>query len=190
VAFFAKELTFPLESSLHAMDLREHRYGIDVVTAPLFMLPERIWGNLDVELVSNLNSEALLGDTLREGFGHTIPADLMTFGLYQFGIPGPMIIAVLWCLLLVALDRLLVERFPRSISSFLYAHAILSVAALSVLYFDPKMQITKNFHFILGTIAVLGIPLTTLLLRGGRSTIVRETRRRQVPSLRRSRTMH
>lgn len=190
VEFFAAELTFPLESSLHAMDLREHRYGIDIATAPLFILPERIWSKLGIEQVSDLNSEALIGDTTqREGFGYTIPADLMTFGLYQFGIPGPMIIAVLWCLLLVLLDGWLVERFPRSISSFLYAHAVLSVAALSVLYFDPKMQITRNFHFILGTIAVIGIPLATSMLSLREGAIIRRADTRPRPSIRRPRTV-
>lgn len=169
VQFFAAELTFPLESTLHSLDLREHRYGIDIATAPLFLLPERIWGDLDVRQVSTLNSEVLLGDSLREGFGYTIPADLMTFGLYQFGLAGPLIIAALWCLLLVRIDRWLVERLPRSISSFLYAHAVFSVAALSVLYFDPKLQIAKNFHFILGTIAVLAIPWVASMW-GGRQT--------------------
>lgn len=188
VEFFATELTFPLESSLHAMDLTEHRYGIDVITAPLFILPERIWADFDIELVSDLNSEALLGDALREGFGYTIPADLMTFGLYQFGIPGPMIIAVLWCLFLVQLDGWLVERFPRSISSFLYAHAVFSVAALSVLYFDPKMQITRNFHFILGTIAVLGVPLAASI-SGLRARANRQQSMGPRPSYRRPRTV-
>lgn len=158
VTFFAAELTFPLESPLHALDLQDHRRGVDLLAAPLFILPERVWGDLVTRTVSDLNSDALLGDTLRYGSGFTIPADIMTFGLYQFGLPGPLLIAALWYLFLARIDGWLIARMPRSISAFLYSHAVFSVAALSVLYFDPKMQITRNFHFILGLVAVLAIP--------------------------------
>jgi hypothetical protein len=156
--FFAAELTFPVESSLNSLELPAYRYGVDILAAPLFVLPERIWGALELRHVSDINSEALQGDALRDGWGYTIPADFITFGLYQFGYAGPLIVIILWCLLLVKLDDLLVRRLPRSISAFLYAHSVFAIAALSTLYVDPKMQIARNFHFILGLVCVLLIP--------------------------------
>ncbi|MEZ5653230.1 MAG: hypothetical protein R3E87_22070 [Burkholderiaceae bacterium] len=155
--FFAAELTFPVESSLNIIDFAGSRKGVDLVAAPIFILPERIWRPMGVEPISDINSELLLGDVPRQGFGYTIPVDITTFGLFQFGLVGPGIVIAIWCLFLIWIDRQLVFRLPRGFSAMLYAHSALFVAALSVLYFDPKMQITRNFHFIAGMLTLVAL---------------------------------
>ena len=155
-AFFAKELSFPVESTLNSLDLDEHQYGADVLKGPVFLLPERVWGEmLQIRSISNRNSEYLLGDKIHQGFGFTIPPDFVTVGLHQFGLAGPLILAILWCLALAKLDAYLVTRLPRALSAFLYAHAALSIAGLTTLYADPRLVIARNFHFILGLAALL-----------------------------------
>ena len=158
VEFFAAELTFPVESALNAIELDELRLGADIVAGPAFILPERIWSTWNLRNISDLNSDMLLGDLPREGFGYTIPVDILTFGLWQFGLAGPLIIVLGWCLALSWLDRHLVTKLPRSLSAFLYAHAVFSVVALAVLYFDPKMQIARNFHYIVGLLSLATVP--------------------------------
>ena len=159
VEFFAAELTFPAESSLNAIEPPALRWGADIVAAPLFVLPERIWGPLGVRGISDLNSEHLQGDVLYQGFGYTIPVDVITFGLFQFGLAGPLVVVVLWFVLLARLDDYLVLGVPRPLSAMLYAHAVFSIAALSVLYFDPKMQIARNFHFIAGLVSFAALTI-------------------------------
>src|SRR5690606_37303714 len=51
MAFFAAELTFPLESSLYALEVQAHRKGVDIAAAPLFILPQRIWGDMGIQTV-------------------------------------------------------------------------------------------------------------------------------------------
>src|SRR5690606_22839463 len=101
--FIATELTFPFEPSLHARELQAHRHGLDLLAAPLVVLPERDCSAPDVRNVSDRSSEVLLGARLREGFGFTIPADMMTFSLYQGGLPAVLLVGLLWCAMLAAL---------------------------------------------------------------------------------------
>jgi hypothetical protein len=156
-AFYAKELSFPVESSLNSLHLETHRLGLDIAVAPLYLLPERIWGQplLGIQSVSDRNSERMHGDVMRQGFGFTIPSDFITLGLHQFGLVGPLVLTVAWCMVLGRLDAFLVLRLPRPLSSFLYAHAAFVIAGLTTLYADPRHVVSRNLHFIVGLLALL-----------------------------------
>lgn len=158
--FMAKELAFPFASFVGQLANLKYRYFKDLVFAPLYFLPERIWsGALGIETASSINTVTLMGAG-RGQYGVTggIPVDIVTLGVMQLGVVGTMITGVILGILLAKIDRLLYNLNTLSAVKWtLYAYAVIRVAAMTTIYADPVHIISRNFHFFIGLICIVAI---------------------------------
>ncbi|MFB4333463.1 MULTISPECIES: hypothetical protein [Bacillus] len=154
VEFFTGELSFPIATFYSVSMLSHYRWFIDIIVAPLYLLPSRIWsGFFDIETASSFNTFLISGarkgesDVLGE-----IPVDIMSFSFMQGNILGVVIVGFMWGSALYILQRLISKIPVKSIRSILYANIIINIAIMSTLYGDPQHIIVRNFHMIVGFI--------------------------------------
>lgn len=156
IEFYARELSFPAVSLFSAIENNHFRFFFDLVVAPLYMLPSRVWsGVFGLVTASEINTEMILGYRKGEG-GVTggVPVDMITFGYMQMGVAGVAIIGIIVGAGLVWLEKLILWMPWRGLRSVLYAYCALMVSTLTVLYADPHHIIQRNIHFIIGTVAL------------------------------------
>jgi hypothetical protein len=151
-SFYAKELSYPFASLFSAVDKSEYRYGRDVFHAPLYFMPERIWGPmLNLDTASTINTERIMGARKGEdGVTGSIPVDFITFWYMQLGIYGVAIGSFLWGILLRWVDGIICNVNSKELRALFYAHIVLSFAMQTSLYADPRHIITRNFYFLCG----------------------------------------
>jgi|LSQX01.3.fsa_nt_gb hypothetical protein len=149
---FAKELSFPFASYVVQLGQAEYRLFKDIVVAPLFLLPKRIWSlKLNIDVATSFNTFLLTGARKGEaGVTGSIPVDMLTFSYMQASIFGVVVVGFLFGGILYWLERLSRCIFPRTVQKVLYSNFVLNVAMLSVLYGDPQHIIIRNFAMIAG----------------------------------------
>ncbi|WP_427337954.1 O-antigen polymerase [Caloranaerobacter sp. DY30410] len=154
IKLFTKELSFPIASYVVQFNLQEYRWFKDIIAAPLYILPMKIWsGILNIETASTFNTIAFLGARKGEaGITGSIPVDMLTFSMMQGSILGIVLVGLIWGVLLFFLERLINCIPVKSVKTVLYSYMILNVVVLSVLYGDPKHIIVRNFDTIMGLI--------------------------------------
>ncbi|WP_102264476.1 hypothetical protein [Mesobacillus jeotgali] len=152
VALFTKELSFPFSSFYSIFHSSQYRWFFDVLTAPLLILPMRIWaGMLNIDTASSFNTFLLLGARKGEAgvYGET-PVDLLSFVYLQGNVLGVIIIGLMGGIGLYIIHRL-VNKVPiNSFRSIISANVILYVAIMTVLYGDPHHILVRNFDLIVG----------------------------------------
>jgi hypothetical protein len=157
----AKELSFPVVAYAASLEGDEERWMQDILVAPVYLLPKRVWsGALGLRSASEDNTLRIMGALKGEdGVTGGIPVDFVTFGYLQGWALGVAIWGILWGAFLKWLSSWL-DRIPMSgIRAPLYAFAVISISAMTVLYSDPVHIIERNIHFIIG-----GVALTLALL--------------------------
>jgi hypothetical protein len=148
----ARELSFPFASYIVHLDRFDYRFFKDIIVAPLFVLPQRIWGNiLNIETPSSFNTYVFRGARKGEaGITGEIPVDMLTFAHMQASIFGVVIVGLLWGMALYVLEKYCFKLKPNGVRSVIYSHLILDVCILTVLYGDPQHLIVRNFSMIIG----------------------------------------
>lgn len=150
--FYARELSFPTVSFLSAIESDEFRFCRDLLVAPLYVLPQRIWsGVIGYDTASDINTVRIYGYRKGEG-GVTggIPTDMVTFSYMQLGVVGVALMGILLGAALVWLEKLILQAPTTGLRAVFYAYCALMLSALTVLYADPQHIIRRNIHFIVG----------------------------------------
>ena len=151
-SFFIRELSFPLNSFSQAYENHSIRYMKDVLVAPLYLMPTRVWkGMLGLDTASDVNTENVMGK--RKGYrGSTtaVPIDFITFCYMQASFLGMLVVGFLFGAVLCKLDNFLKRRFEGAVYAMLYSYSVLFVSGMSALYADPKHILNRNFHFVVG----------------------------------------
>lgn len=144
VSFFVSELSFPSLSLAVAQQavntgLVAPRLGVDFLLGIVSIIPARFY-RVDMDYVGHIHT-ALYNP---HGIGQ-IPVDLITYGLYSFGIFGPFVIAFL-----VAGAIKLIYRYCDGIAwpryRFAFKVFITFLMARNLVYFDPAMAINSLFY--------------------------------------------
>lgn len=152
-SFFAKELSFPTACILTAIENSQTRYGIDILTAPMHFLPQRITvGILDIETASDVLTQIFLGAPKGKGATYGIPVDALTFSFLQAGVYGVVLLPFMFSYLLGWLEKFILQIPIRSLSIVLHLYAGLFIAAMSAFAADPEHIIRRNWHFFVGII--------------------------------------
>ncbi|MEE2729378.1 MAG: hypothetical protein VYA55_01095 [Pseudomonadota bacterium] len=151
-SFFIRELSFPLNSFSQAYENNSIRYMKDVLAAPLFLLPTRVWkGMLGLDTASDVNTENVMGKRKgQRGSTTAVPIDFITFCYMQASFLGMLLVGFIFGALLCILDRFLMKRFEGAVYAMLYSYSVLFVSGMSALYADPKHILNRNFHFVVG----------------------------------------
>lgn len=156
IELFTRELSFPFATFIVQFSQPKYRLFKDIVVAPLFLLPQRIWSELlNIEVASSYNTYMFYGARKGEaGVSGSVPVDLLTFSNMQASIFGVLIVGLLWGGLLYYLESLC-KKFPTlGIRQTIYAYTTLNVAILTVLYGDPQHIIIRNFALIVSIILI------------------------------------
>lgn len=150
VSLFTKELSFPIASFIVQFEIGSFRWFSDVVASPLFLLPQRIWGNMfGVETASMVNTIAFSGVKKGEsGLTGSVPVDLLTFAYMQASVFGVVVVGFTWGFLLSFARNIMCKIPIRSVRAVLEANMILNLVVLTVLYGDPLHIIQRNFYLI------------------------------------------
>ncbi len=154
IELFAKELSFPSASFITQFETSTYRWFKDLIVAPLYILPSRIWSNVfGIETASMINTIAFYGFKKGEG-GVTggIPVDLLTFSYMQSSVLGIVIIGFMCGVMLLLIQKNMNQIPIKSIRNVLLGNVILNVIILTILYGDPLHIITRNFNLIIGMI--------------------------------------
>jgi hypothetical protein len=151
---FAKELSFPLASYVVQFGQDNYRFFKDIVVAPLFLLPQRIWSvMLNIEVASSYNTFVFFGARKGEaGVTGSIPVDMLTFANMQASIFGVVVVGLLWGALIYYLEIFVRKINPIGVRKVIYSNMILNIALLTVLYGDPQHIVIRNFAMIIGLI--------------------------------------
>lgn len=153
--FYVKELSFPAVSFFVATDYK-FRLGQDLLIAPVYLFPQRIWRNVfGIDSASDINTERIYGYRQGEsGITGGVPTDIVTFCYMQLGIIGISIINILLGIGLVWLERL-IKLLPNiAFRAVIYSYSAIMISTLTVLYADPLHIIQRNFSFIIGLITI------------------------------------
>lgn len=163
IELFAKELSFPFVSYIFQFNYGEYNWFKDILIAPVFILPQRIWsGVFNIETTSSLNTLQILGARKGEaGVTGEIPIDMVTFGLMQGSILGIVVVGILFGYILHKIS-VRINLIPiKSIRSIIFATVVIKVVILSVFYGDPEQIISRNFDLITGLLlSILFIKFT------------------------------
>lgn len=156
IDLFTKELSFPFASFYSIFESGEYRWFFDVLTAPLLILPMKIWGGvLNIDTASSFNTFLLLGARKGEAgvYGET-PVDLLSFAYLQGSFLGVVIIGLTGGIGLYILQQVINKIPIKSFRSVVSAKIILYVAIMTVLYGDPQHILVRNFDIIFGFIMI------------------------------------
>ncbi len=150
IELFAQECAFPLVTFYSVINLSEYRWFIDLIVAPLYLLPMKIWsGVFNVETASSFNTFMIMGARKGQmGVYGEIPVDMLSFSYMQFNILGILVVGFLWGVTLYIIQRLINKIPVNSIKSVISANLILNVPILSVMYGDPQHIIVRCFNMI------------------------------------------
>ena len=151
IAFFAKELSFPLRAFQAVLQNMEIRYMKDIVAIPLSFLPERLWPH-GYATASQIITERIAG--LPRGVGGVtegIPTDIVTFSFMQLGVAGVLIVGVAWGWCLKRLDTW-IRGLPlnREVVSVIYANTLLQFVVLTALYADHHHIVSRCLYLLVG----------------------------------------
>ena len=170
-SFFVRELSFPLNSFSQAYENHSLRYMKDVLVAPLYLMPTRVWkGMFGLDTASDVNTENVMGK--RKGYrGSTtaVPIDFITFCYMQASFLGMLVVGFLFGSVLCKLDGFLKKRFEGAIYAMLYSYSVLFISGMSALYADPKHILNRNFHFVVGLFLLWWLCRKIQLVRDGES---------------------
>ena len=152
IEFFSKEFAFSLATFYSVINLSQHRWFVDLIVSPLYILPMRTWsGLLNIETASSFNTFLISGARKGEmGIYGEIPVDMLSFSLMQSNILGIFVVGLIWGVILYKIQRLINKIPVTSIRSVISANLILNVVILSVMYGDPQHIIVRNFYMIIG----------------------------------------
>lgn len=154
--FFVNEISFPLFVFNEAYHANKPRWMQDVILAPAYILPSRIWGGmLEMDTVTQISTERVVG--VRKGVNRStkgVPVDFISFGIMEGGVLGVFLVGLIFGFLFKKIDRYLFWQFWPGPREVLYGYAIFSLSVELVLYSDPKSLIINNFHFIFGLILI------------------------------------
>lgn len=156
IELFASELSFPFASYIIQNDYYQFRWFKDVIVAPLFVLPERIWsGIFNIEPASSYNTLIVAGARKGEGgVSGSIPLDMLTFGHLQGSIIGILFIGIIFGCFLFFLEKRIDKLPVKGVKSVIYANVVLNIAVFSVLYGDTQHIIIRNFPLIGGSLLI------------------------------------
>ncbi len=156
IELFAKELSFPFASYIVQFDLNNYRLFKDIIVSPLFLLPQRIWSEINIEVASSFNTFLFMGARKGEaGVTGSIPVDMLTFANMQASIIGIIILGLLWGGVLHYSEVICNKIQIKGVQQVIYANLVLNVALLSVLYGDPQHIIIRNFAIIIGILLIM-----------------------------------
>lgn len=156
IELFSKELSFPLSTFYHVLDLSEYRWFKDIIVAPLYLLPSRIWSGLfNIETASSFNTFLIAGAHKGENgvFGE-IPVDMISFSFMQGNIIGIIIIGLIWGTTLHIVECLINKIPIKSVRSIINANLIFNLGIMSALYGDPQHILVGSFNMIIGFIMI------------------------------------
>lgn len=157
IDLFVKELSFPFASFYSIFESGEYRWFFDILTAPLLILPMKIWGGLlNIDTASSFNTFLLLGARKGEAgvYGET-PVDLLSFAYLQGSFLGLVVIGLMGGIGLYILQQLINKIPIKSFRSVISAKIILYIAIMTILYGDPQHILVRNFDIICGFILIL-----------------------------------
>jgi hypothetical protein len=149
VRALAREFSFPIVTLAHAIqwipDRVELRWFYDFPLALIYLIPQRLTGLTHEPTISILNSDAF------GSFG-MVPVDLLSLGYYSLLVPGVVLTATLFGVLLRLGERLL----PAGSDPLRAALRVSWVLALAfrVMYADPQLFWRPCLYLLVTTGAV------------------------------------
>jgi len=150
--FFVHEISYPLSVFVKANEANEPRWMQDILFAPAYIFPERIWrGVLKMDTVSQISTERVVG--VRKGVRRStkgVPVDFISFGIMEGGIIGVVLISLFYGFFLTKIEKWMFVYCRSGVREILYGYLIFTLPIQTVLYSDPKHIIVRNFHFIVG----------------------------------------
>lgn len=154
LGLYSKELSFPISNFYYIIDLSQYRWFKDIIVAPLYLLPSRIWSSLlNVETASSFMTVLISGARKGEyGVLGEIPVDIISFSFMQGSVIGIIIVGIIWGIILHVVQNI-VNRIPiKSIRCVINANLIFNLGIITVLYGDPQHILVGNFSMISGII--------------------------------------
>lgn len=155
INLFVKELSFPFVAFVAQLNLEKYRWFWDLIIAPLFLLPEKIWGvQLGLNEISDLNTALIWGAPKgKSGVTSGMPLDLISFGISQGGFIGVIIIGFLWGSFLNVLEKTINKIKEYNTKQIIYSQIII-VVGKTTLYGYPLHFIHSNFKIIFGLLII------------------------------------
>jgi hypothetical protein len=156
--YIAREFGFPQVSIVTCLDaqaegLVEKQWFRDALTFWIHLFPDRVLNDAP-DSISQFNTQ-IIDSTLIGG----IPTDLVSYGLYNLGIPGVWIVGLLFGLMAYLAHWLMLRLVRVPIRAIFYVVVGMTVAR-SVAYADPVHFAMSSFYLALG--AFIFATLTTL----------------------------
>lgn len=174
IELFASELSFPFASYVIQNNYYQFRWFKDVIVAPLFVLPERIWSSIfNIESASSYNTLIVAGARKGEaGVSGSIPLDMLTFGHLQGSIIGILFIGLIFGCFLFFLEKKIDKLPVEGVKCVIYANVVLNISVFSVLYGDTQHIIIRNFPLIGGSLLIWFIFKFNIIRNKYRSTSI------------------
>ena len=151
---FIKELSFPSAAFITQLESGSYRWFKDILAAPAFLLPSRIWRNmLGIDTATMAITYDFWGAYKGEaGVTGSVPVDLLTFSYMQAHISGVILIGLLTGAALFFLQRLQANIPVKSIRAVISSNIILNVVILTIPYGEPNHILIRCFYLIGGLI--------------------------------------
>jgi len=167
--FFVKLIAYPHASDLAWLNASEieHRYFIDFVISPMFLLPSSIWtiwhDSMDV-----VNTTMMMGAPKGvDGVTGSVPADLLTIGILQTPVAafGVIVTGFLVGVVLRFLQYILDNLPGRALQAFMSSYVALAIAARSAIVFDPSYFVPQQLMLMISFAAIFIAANPGLLLK-------------------------
>lgn len=139
--------SFPYRNILHNFDYNDYQYFIDMLQAPIYILPRRIIPIKPVETTIEINTMNILGIK-----GGIMPPDIVTYGYLNMGLAGVVLVALLFGILCKYVDSF--KRKGSPAISIIILVALIFIVGFRVMYFNPKQVVTGSFYFFVGLAAL------------------------------------
>jgi len=137
--------SFPFRNIVHTLDLDfiNYQYLVDMIQAPLYLLPRRIIPIKPAATTIEINTMNILGVE-----GEIMPPDIVTYGYLNLGLVGIVVTALLFGLLCKYIDSYQRRGVP-AISTIVIV-ALIFIVGFRVMYFNPKQLVVGSFYFFVG----------------------------------------
>jgi len=149
---FINNFTFPFFSVSNNLNYLGKEYLLfeDLFKSPLTLVPPRLL-DLDMNSTSDVNTLRALG-----GLGHTIPPDILSYGLMNGGYLG-VILAVVSFGIILRLINSYADKLVNPVAVALFVFLAFNLG-FRVMYFDPIHFLRGTFPFIFAIILYSMLP--------------------------------
>ncbi|MGO0062398.1 hypothetical protein ACTID9_20650 [Brevibacillus fluminis] len=146
--FYLKEFSFPLVSIYTSVKETYHgffstRLFLDYPTAVLYLIPKS-WMPPIPDKISTINTHFI-----DPGFVGEIPTDMISLGVYNLGVFGAPVLAVLFGIFARVLQHQMTKIYPSSLRAIMTVVFGLWIAK-SVIYNDPVNMLMAVFYIAAG----------------------------------------